>query len=537
MKKKAIPPFTLTAGQSGRLLFTFTLPEGTAKPNLRGALMVHGQKVDMQVGDDDSLTIPPLPAGVYLAEVRAAGMCVLYGHVEVLPSPLFEDSGMAAYRVDVDNTTDVLQVSLSMVEGIPGMQGAQGEQGVKGDTGASAYQLAVQYGYPGTEAEWIAELQGAQAAAAQAKESALQASSRATNADASAELASEHAAEAAGSATDAQQAQQAAEHAAEQAAATTANTAKTTQNNTFTGTNTFNGVLVANQGAKVNYVEPAFNSVLPSNAMSTIGLLNESLIKEIDVKGSRVSTTGTFSDGLELSGGTAEAPAVMQKIYYGRSFLNAYKSYADYHTLVLPIEADNCDFRVMLVMNNSQNTHHVQYTDITKPFFSWEKIQASVSYEHFHAFEVYVTRQSGQQSIHCTTRWREGDNVLGVREFGCRLNNGNLSSNYTGITHLFFMRESKGIGLYALFSFPSIQFIRVGSFDCRGSLFSSPESRSLLVGATGSVKLKNIKMAAAISGAGYPNFPYPLSTTYDAYENLLTFEEYKQKYGITDATE
>jgi hypothetical protein len=79
--------------------------------------------------------------------------------------------------------------------------------------------------------------------------------------------------------------------------------------------------------------------------------------------------------------------------------------------------------------------------------------------------------------------------------------------------------------------------MRVGSFDYRHGLYSSGELRTLLVGTTGRVKLKNMKMAAAISGAGYPIFPYQLSTTYDAYENFLTFEEYKQKYGITDATE
>lgn len=146
MKKKAIPPFSLTAGQSGRLLFDFTLPEGTAKPNLRGALMVHGQKVDMQTGDDDSLTIPPLPAGVYLAEVRAAGMCVLYGHVEVLPSPLSGEDGLATYRVDVDNTTDVLQVNITMLEGLTGPQGL------------SAYDVARQNGFEGAESEWLESL-------------------------------------------------------------------------------------------------------------------------------------------------------------------------------------------------------------------------------------------------------------------------------------------------------------------------------------------------------------------------------------------
>ena len=418
-----------------------------------------------------------------------------------------------------------------------------GELKITATLDKTTLQMTVQVG-ESTSACSLAVVDARNSAQAAAN-SAEHAAEHAEAADKAAQTAGEKATEAGasataaeGSATAAAASATAAAKSADSAASTLNAAAKKAENNTFTGTNTFNGVLVANQGVKVNYVEPAYNSVLPSNAMSTIGLLNESLIKEIDVKGSLVSSTGKFSEGLELSGGTAEAPAVMQKTYYNSSFHNSYKTYAEYHSLILPIEFYNCDFRVMLVMNSTNRSPSVQYTDITKPFLLWERMSVTGTHEHFHVFEVYGTYQSGQQSIHCTTRWREGDNVLGVREFGCRLNTGSLSSNYTGITHLFFMKESNGVGLYVLFSSPSIKFMRVGCFDSRGSsLYRSSETRMLLVGATGSVKLKNIKMTAAISGVGYPNFPYPLSVTYDAYENLLTFEEYKQKYGLTDATE
>lgn len=52
------------------------------------------------------------------------------------------------------------------IQGIPGPQGPQGPQGEKGDTGAagpagkSPYDIAVQNGFTGTEAEWINSLQG-----------------------------------------------------------------------------------------------------------------------------------------------------------------------------------------------------------------------------------------------------------------------------------------------------------------------------------------------------------------------------------------
>ena len=197
-------------------------------PELVGALMVHGQRVDMVRDAEDRLLIPVCPPGVYLAEVRAAGVCVLYGHVEVLPSPLYEQDGVVCYTIDVDAMTDVLAVSLSMVEGIPGPRGEQGIQGERGLQGASAYDLAVAAGYEGSEAEWVEELQGAQAAAnaARASESAAAESARTAEADKTAaelarddaQAAQEVAAAKAEKATEAAEAAQAPESLAVQAA-------------------------------------------------------------------------------------------------------------------------------------------------------------------------------------------------------------------------------------------------------------------------------------------------------------------------------
>jgi hypothetical protein len=44
--------------------------------------------------------------------------------------------------------------------GLQGEQGIQGEQGLKGDPGISAYEVAVQNGFSGTEAEWLQTLVG-----------------------------------------------------------------------------------------------------------------------------------------------------------------------------------------------------------------------------------------------------------------------------------------------------------------------------------------------------------------------------------------
>lgn len=212
MKKKAIPPFVMTAGQSGRLLFDFSLPEGAARPVLRGALMVHGERVDMAAGDGE-LTIPALPAGVYLAEVRAGGVCVLYGHVEVLPSPLYADAGEARYEVAVDARADVLEVHVVLREGPRGM---------------SAYEIARQEGFEGTEAEWLEYLreQNATLAVQQVTPLMERAESAATNAKACATAAQQSATEAA------------------QSAELLGDAALQSGDNAFTGTNEFtNGII------------------------------------------------------------------------------------------------------------------------------------------------------------------------------------------------------------------------------------------------------------------------------------------------------
>lgn len=44
--------------------------------------------------------------------------------------------------------------------GLPGLQGAEGPRGIEGAPGRSAYEIAVDLGFGGTEAEWIAALRG-----------------------------------------------------------------------------------------------------------------------------------------------------------------------------------------------------------------------------------------------------------------------------------------------------------------------------------------------------------------------------------------
>ena len=45
--------------------------------------------------------------------------------------------------------------------GLPGKDGIDGEPGVNGTDGKSAYIIAVEHGFTGTETEWLASLKGA----------------------------------------------------------------------------------------------------------------------------------------------------------------------------------------------------------------------------------------------------------------------------------------------------------------------------------------------------------------------------------------
>ncbi len=116
MLQRRIPPITLTAGQRVRLQFNFTLPAGSDPPPLIGAVSVAGRRVDMVGEGEDMLVIPALPPGAYLAEVRAGGACVLYGTLDVLPSPLGGEEGERGVMFDIDLTTPVLTVQVGTVE-------------------------------------------------------------------------------------------------------------------------------------------------------------------------------------------------------------------------------------------------------------------------------------------------------------------------------------------------------------------------------------------------------------------------------------
>ena len=214
--------FSLRYGQTGRMEFRIVTETGTA-PELRGALMVDGRAVRLEPSGAAALLVPVVPPGVYLMEVRCGGATVLYSELEVKPSPLppGDEAGVVQWTVNADLTQALAVVEVHLHEG------PQGEQGIQGVQGYSAYEVAAQHGYLGTEAEWVAELSGAQAAANTAKTQAEAAAASATAAGASATQAGNAQTAAETAAGNAANAQSAAESAAGEAG--TSATASATQ--------------------------------------------------------------------------------------------------------------------------------------------------------------------------------------------------------------------------------------------------------------------------------------------------------------------
>lgn len=79
------------------------------------------------------------------------------------------EDGKSAYEIAVEHGFEGTEEEwLESLKGEPGQDGADGEQGPQGpkgdpgEDGKSAYEIAVDHGFEGTEAEWLESLKGEQ---------------------------------------------------------------------------------------------------------------------------------------------------------------------------------------------------------------------------------------------------------------------------------------------------------------------------------------------------------------------------------------
>ena len=186
-------------------------------------VLIGGERVRVEKTphSEDEYIFPALQAGQYAWDLVVDAQVVLHGVLKVRGSAVPPGGGEVCGTLLVDSPAMVLVLS----------PGPRGEVGPVGPQGLSAYEVALQHGYEGSEDKWADELSGAQAAATAAKEQATEAGKQAKAAAGSATTASEQATEAgkqakaaAGSATTAsEQATEAGKQAA--AAAGSATTA------------------------------------------------------------------------------------------------------------------------------------------------------------------------------------------------------------------------------------------------------------------------------------------------------------------------
>ena len=150
-------PFSLRAGQVGVL--TFSAGAGATLGTIEGAIFESDPDAPDAplppptpcVVQGNVLYIPPLPVGLHLFEVRVGGRTAVYQHVEVQPSPLDASPGSAAWDVEVSNVAGEWHFDISAPVGPAGAPGAPGK---------SAYDVWIESGNVGSQADFLDSLRG-----------------------------------------------------------------------------------------------------------------------------------------------------------------------------------------------------------------------------------------------------------------------------------------------------------------------------------------------------------------------------------------
>ena len=110
------------------------------------------------VGDDTESPVPPTP-DLYTQLLQKIGEVQ---HGKDGADGKDGKDGLSAYELAVENGfTGTLAEWLASLKGKDGENGVDGKDGVNGSDGKSAYIIAVEHGFSGTETEWMESLKGA----------------------------------------------------------------------------------------------------------------------------------------------------------------------------------------------------------------------------------------------------------------------------------------------------------------------------------------------------------------------------------------
>lgn len=485
------------AGCLSRITCDITAPENV-DTTLTAFLVYEGESRPATLESADVIIFPAVPYGHYAYEIRCGGKPVAFGHLLVRPSAFPHTDGVVDYSLAVDlSTAEAAHVELTLTPG---------PRGPKGEPGASAYDIAALNGYQGSEAEWIAELQGAQAAASAAKAS-----------------------------------EQAAATSAASAATTLNAAAKKTENNTFTGTNTFNGAIVANGGVNGLTGPAGWGSAVSLLGARFGAFVGECLQRRIATSFAVKSGNGTLaSNKLTVAAGEqalAYSPLVWKVLPANYSALGA---------LWVPLRKGNSaatgKCRVCVNLCCSLRNYTVQEKTMEMPIFSYAA-GSLYTYAHYNVIEFSIEYGSnGQQVVTLLSPIVNANNEMtGMREQRAVVSGNNLGYNYIGLMGFLIVRTAtNAYEVFAVTEENSCKIYKCGSVWAKNELYAGEgTTQKLYIGVTNGswVLPTELVQEAALPFGVYASMAAQVAqATGTPTVTDYTFEDFNAKYGIT-ATE
>ena len=122
-------PLSLKAGQKGTI--NLKLTSGASYSSVLAAIFVNGTSQKLTCSSSGVITLPAMPVGLHLLEVRVGSVSAIYQHVEVLPTPISQSDPSSA---TFDIAQDPVNFGSWTIEG--GRQGPAGAAGPAGKDGA-----------------------------------------------------------------------------------------------------------------------------------------------------------------------------------------------------------------------------------------------------------------------------------------------------------------------------------------------------------------------------------------------------------------
>ena len=374
----------------------------------------------------------------------------------------------------------------------------------------------------------------ASAAAAARSEAAAATSSKAAADSASAaieakEKATQQAAGAEASAT-------AAAGSATAAASTLNASAKKGENNTFTGTNTFNGAIVANGGITGLTAPAGWGSAVSLLGARFGSFVGECLQRRISTSFSVKSGNGTLASNKLTVAAGEQALAYSSLVWQIPPAV-----YSTLCALWVPLRkapgtgSGKC--RVCVNLCCSLRNYTEQAATMERPIFSYT---AGSVYQnaHYNVIEFSIEYgPQGQQELTLLSPIVTNGEMVGMREQRTVVSAERLGTNYIGLLGILIVRTATNVyEVFAVSEDTSCHIYKCGSVWAKSTLYASEGTKQkLYIGATGSswVLPAELIMEPALPSGVYASMAAQVAqATGTPTVTDYTFEEFNAKYGI-----